>query len=152
MKFKIILTTAILFLFSSSVFAGMCFPVAQIYLNQETKVEKQLPCDSLLNKLTNIPFSTTSFNKSEVISDSFCASRDISSIQELTFQDFSTFDKAKIIINSLFALVLVLLPLGLLIIVSKKIKSFWIRIILNLVLIIGYIPWLFIISGGFGSC
>ena len=152
MKFKIILTTAILFLFSSSVFAGLCFPVAQVYLNPETKVEKQLPCGSLLNKLTETPFRTTSFSKSEIISSDFCASRDISSIQKLTFQDFSAFDKIKIIVNSVFALLLVLLPLILLVIVSKNIKSLWVRIILDVVLILGYIPWLFVLSGGLGGC
>ena len=152
MRFKIILITAILFLFSSSVFAGLCFPVTQIYLNTETKVEKQLPCGSILNKLTKIPFLTTSFSKSEIISNGFCASRDISSMQKLTFQDFSTFDKVKIIINSLFVLLLVLLPLILLIFISKKIKSPWIRIILDIILIIGYIPWLFILWCGLGAC
>lgn len=157
MKFKIILTAAIFFLFSSSVFAGMCFPEYQIYIDNETQVEKYTKCSdllndpfgSLLNKLTKYPLSTTSFVISKV--SSTCDNLS-SNLQRLSFQDFSNFDKTKIIINGLFALLLVLLPLVLLSIVSKKIKSTWIRIILDIVLIIGYIPWSFILSVWLGGC
>lgn len=157
MRFKIILTTAILFLFSFSVFAGMCFPEYQIYTNNETQVEKYTECSdllndpfgSLLNKLTKYPLSTTSFVRSKV--SSTCDDL-ASNLQKLSFQDFSTFDKTKIVINGLFALLLVLLPLILLVIVSRKIQSIWIRIILDIVLILGYIPWLFVLSSGLGGC
>ncbi len=147
MKFVVIVTITTLFLFFSSAFAGVCFPVAQIYSNPKTKIEKQLSCKDLLNKVTKFPFPTTSFIRTDVVNgdSAFCASRDISSMQKLTFEDFSNLDKIKIIINILFILLLALLPL-ILLIISRKLKSLLLRIVLDVVLVVGYIPWLLIIS------
>ena len=152
MKLTIILTMLII-LFPYSVFAGGCSPIARIYFNPETKVEKKLPCGSLLDKFTGIPFQTTSFGRSEIISDMFCQTREISSLLKLTIQDFSIFDIIKILVNILFALALAFLPLTLFIRVHKKIKQLWMRVALDVLLVFGYAPWLFIlwviILGGF---
>ena len=153
MKLKIILTSLLLFLFSSSVYAGMCFPKSQVYINTKTQVEKFISCNSVLGRLTQ-PLLTNSFVKSGLSYDSVivCGGKDTTNLRQLTFQDFSTLDKVKIIINALFFVIIILLPLGLFLLIYSHIKSLALRIILDVVFILVYINWLLVIIRLFGAC
>ena len=153
MKSKIILTAILLFLFSSPVFAGMCFPTSQIYVDQKSKTEKFTPIGGLLNRLT-YPVSTNSFVKSGVAYDDFtelCGGKSVANLERLSFKDFSVFDKIKIIINVFVFVFILLLPLGIFVLIYRRIKGLPLKIVLDVLLIFVYLFWIFRLLMSWGT-
>lgn len=163
MKLKTILASILLFLFSTPVFAGLCFPESQVYSHIAAQTEKHLPCGnmlnnpfgSLLNKFTSFPLSTTSFVKSGIsygLGVETCGGKDISNLQKLTFKNFSVPDKIKIIINISFFVIILILPLNLFFLIHHRIKSLVARIFFNIILIIIYVGWILYLLLSIGTC
>jgi hypothetical protein len=149
---KITLVIILFLFFSKLALSSGCSPVAQIYINNETKTEGMVYTHNPLSRLTSTPFSTITTTKSEIAGYGFCA-RDISSISstpEIIFNDFSTLDKLIITINFLFLLFLIIIPFVLFKVIYKKLKLIWERIIWNLVFILGYILWSLTLLMNFG--
>jgi len=145
MKSKTILTVILLFLFSLPVYAGMCFPTSQIYVDQKSKIEKFTPIGGLLNRFT-YPIHTNSYMKSDVAYDGFtelCGGKSINNLSRLSFNDFSIFDKIKIIINVLIFALVLLAPLGVFVFTYRRTKSLPLKIILDVLLILVYLFWIF---------
>ncbi|OGI35556.1 MAG: hypothetical protein A2259_00320 [Candidatus Moranbacteria bacterium RIFOXYA2_FULL_43_15] len=145
MKSKTILTATLLFLFSLPVYAGLCFPTSQIYTDQESKTEKFTPIGGLLNRFT-YPIPTNSYSKSDIAYDGFtelCGGKSVENLQRLSFKDFSVFDKIKIIINVFVFAFILLFPLGIFVLVYRRIKALPLKIVLDVLLIFVYLFWIF---------
>lgn len=153
MKSKTILTATLLFLFSLPVYAGMCFPTSQIYVDQKSKTEKFTPIGGLLNRFT-YPIPTSSYAKSDVTYDGLtelCGGKSVANLDRLAFKDFSVLDKIKIIINVFILTLLLLLPLGMFILIYKRIKALLLRIVLDVFLVFVYLFWIFTLLISWGK-
>lgn len=143
MKKYFIISASLFFFFLQITFAWFCQTIWDSYLLEKTKETKILYSSSFLNKVIYFPLKVKSIKKLKTIDS--CFSNKKYSLKEIKFRDFLIIDKIKIIINGVFILFILVLPLVILFFISKKIKNIFIRVILDLLIII-YLIFIFIIN------